>query len=208
MFTARNRFLLRPETKLRGEGIEVDGTAEGTAMAHDPAPRKSAQSRSEPGTLSKVGAEHDDKYSANRERFEAQSWYEIDRRLMLLLAPLFRTGDDAANEATIELTVVVDGTIISGSVVSENAWMQRQNDQIRIGSPAIADALAAVESIRNEQSLEAADDAEATALQRQNRYIHFLAPALLSGGVHVRLPATRVDLRKVAAWSIGRISLD
>jgi hypothetical protein len=198
MFTARNRFLLRPETKLRGEGIQLDGTAEGTAMAHDPAGE----------AISKVGAEHDDKYSANRERFEAQSWYEIDRRLMLLLAPLFQAGDDATHEATIELTVVVDGTIISGSVVSEYAWIQRQNDQIRIGSPAIADALAAVESKRKEQSLEAAGDAEATAFQRQNRYIHFLAPVLLSGGVHVRLPATRVDLRKVAAWSIGRISLD
>ncbi|MDQ0689284.1 hypothetical protein [Arthrobacter sp. W4I7] len=170
-------------------------------MAHDPAGE----------AISKVGAEHDDKYSANRERFEAQSWYEIDRRLMLLLAPLFRAGDDATHEATIELTVVVDGTIISGSVVSENAWIQRQNDQIRIGSPAIADALAAVESKRNEHSLEPAEDAEdaeANVLQRQNRYIHFLAPVLLSGGVHVRLPATRVDLRKVATWSIGRISLD
>jgi hypothetical protein len=167
-------------------------------MAHDSAGE----------AISKAGAEHEDKYSTNRERFEAQSWYEIDRRLMLLLAPLFGGGDRATDEATIELTVVVDGTIISGSVVSENAWIQRQNDQIRIGSPVIADALAAVESKRNEQSLEAAEDAEAKALQRQNRYIHFLAPVLLSGGVHVRLPATRVDLRKVAAWSIGRISLD
>jgi hypothetical protein len=26
--------------------------------------------------------------------------------------------------------------------------------------------------------------------------------------VHVRMPATRVDLRKVAAWSIGRVAVD
>jgi hypothetical protein len=31
---------------------------------------------------------------------------------------------------------------------------------------------------------------------------------LLSGGVRVPLAATRVDLRKVAAWSIGRIPGD
>jgi len=160
-------------------------------MAHDSAEE----------AISKMAAEHDLKDSADRQHFEAQSWYEIDHRLMLLLAPLFRMGDDA----TIELTVVVDGTIISGSVVSENAWTQRQNDQIRIGSPAIADALAAVESKRGEPKPEAA---EANLPQGQARYIHFLAPVLLSGGVHVRLPATRVDLRKVAAWSIGRISLD
>jgi hypothetical protein len=160
-------------------------------MAHDSAEE----------AISKVGAEHEATYSADRQRFEAQSWYGIDPRLALLLAPLFRMGDDA----TIELTVVVDGTIISGSVVSEKAWTQRQNDQIRIGSPAIADALAAVGSKKDEHNAEAA---QANVLQIQDRYIHFLAPVLLSGGVHVRLPATRVDLRKVAAWSIGRITLD
>ena len=151
--------------------------------------------------MSRMGAEQDAKYSANRQHFEAQSWYEIDHRLTLLLTPLFRMDDDA----TIELTVVVDGTVISGSVVSEHAWTQRQNDQIRVGSPAVADALASVESKRRE---EAPEETGAGRLQRQDRYIHFLAPALLSGGVHVRMPATRVDLRKVAAWSIGRISLD
>jgi hypothetical protein len=159
--------------------------------------------------MSRMGAEQDAKYSANRQHFEAQSWYEIDHRLTLLLTPLFRMGDDA----TIELTVVVDGTIISGSVVSEHAWTQRQNDQIRVGSPAVADALAAVESKRveskrGEEAMEAQEETGAGRLQRPDRYIHFLAPVLLSGGVHVRLPATRVDLRKVAAWSIGRISLD
>jgi hypothetical protein len=172
----------------------------GRAMADDSAEE----------AIAKAGAEHDAKYSANRQRFEAQSWYEIDHRLTLLLAPLFRMGDDS----TIELTVVVDGTVISGSVVSEHAWTQRQNDQIRIGSPAVANALAAVDSKtavdskREEQGLKAAESAEVNRPQRQDRYLHFLAPVLLSGGVHVRLPATRVDLRKVAAWSIGRISLD
>ena len=154
--------------------------------------------------IAKAGAEHNAQFSANRQRFEAQSWYEIDRRLTLLLAPLFRTGEDA----TIELTVVVDGTVISGSVVAEQAWTQRQNDQIRIGSPAVAHALAAVESQKREGEPGAAESAGAYRGQRQDRYLHFLAPVLLSGGVHVRLPATRVDLRKVAAWSIGRISLD
>jgi hypothetical protein len=154
--------------------------------------------------ISKLSAEHDANYSANRQRFEAQSWYEIDRRLTLLLAPLFSMGDDA----TIELTVVVDGTVISGSVVSEHAWTQRQHDQIRIGSPATAHALAAVESKREEQDPEAAEETGPNLLKKPDRYLHFLAPVLLSGGVHVRMPATRVDLRKVAAWSIGRIALD
>jgi hypothetical protein len=118
-----------------------------------------------------------------------QSWYGMDHRLVLLLSRLF-----VADDATIELTVVVDGTLISGSVVSEQAWVQRQNDQIRVGSPAIAAALEALES--------------AVGLKKQDRYIHFLEPVLFSGGIHVRMPATRVDLRKVAAWSLGRVAVD
>lgn len=118
-----------------------------------------------------------------------------DPRLRQLLSSVFGTGP----YATIELTVVVDGTVMSGSAVSEHAWTQRQNDQVRIGSAAIADAL---------DSLEAAADESGSRTGGLDRYIHFLAPALLSGGVRVPLQATRVDLHKVAAWSIGRIPGD
>jgi hypothetical protein len=120
---------------------------------------------------------------------------KIDPRLLLLLTSVFSTGPDA----TLELTAVVDGVVISGSVVSERAWILRQNDQVRIGSPAIATALDAMEPA-----------AEGTSSQPagHGRYIHFLSPALLSGGVRVPLPATRVDLRTVAAWGIGRIRGD
>ncbi|TLM70927.1 hypothetical protein [Pseudarthrobacter sp. NamB4] len=142
--------------------------------------------------ISRVAAEYEENYGANRERFAAEFWYEVDPRLMRLLAPMTRIGDDT----TVELTVVVGGTTISGSVVSARAWAQRQNDQVRIGSPAIAEVF---------------DTLDAQAVEpgplpvSQNRYIHFLEPVLLSGGTRVRVPATRVDLGKVAAWSIGRI---
>jgi hypothetical protein len=116
-----------------------------------------------------------------------------DPRLRLLLDSVFGTGPDA----TLELTVVVDGAVISGSVVSEHAWTQRQNDQVRIGSWAIAGILDSWEP-----------GADAAGMGDQPRYIHFLGPVLLSAGVRVPLQATRVDVRKVAAWSIGRIPED
>jgi hypothetical protein len=152
--------------------------------------------------FSAVAAERDAAYAANRERFEAQSWYEIDHRLALLLAPVARMG----NDATVELTVVVDGAVISGSVVSAHAWAQRQNDQIRIGSPAVAAAFESLEPATDQLDRQSAEEGGASPqLKDQDRYIHFLGPVLLSGGVHVRMQATRVDLRKVSAWSIGRI---
>ena len=116
-----------------------------------------------------------------------------DARLRLLLDSVFGTGPDA----TLELTVVVDGAVISGSVVSEQAWTQQQNDQVRIGSWAIAGILDSWEP-----------GADAASTEDQPRYIHFLGPVLLSGGVRVPLQATRVDVRRVAAWSIGRMPED
>ena len=124
----------------------------------------------------------------------------IDPRLLLLLTSVFGTGPDA----TMELTVVVEGTVISGSVVSEQAWTQRQNDQVRIGSWAIAGTLDTWQSRADEQS---ADDTSPLNGE-QHRYVHFLGPVLLSGATRVPLQATRVDARKVAAWSIGRVPGD
>jgi hypothetical protein len=118
--------------------------------------------------------------------------YDIDGRLAQLLAATVRLDADA----TIELTVVVDATIISGSVASRQAWERRQNDQIRVGSPAIADAFASVAATADEQKL------------NDDLYVHFLGPVLVTGGRQVGLQATRVDLRKVSAWSIGRMPAD
>jgi hypothetical protein len=155
-------------------------------------------------TVTRVHAEHREKLKAEHERLAAQSWYDVDPRLALLLAPLSSNPD-----ATIELTVVADGTVISGSAVSETAWALRQHDQIRPGSPALADALDALQSRVDEQKRQAAEETlTSPALKTQDRYIHFLAPLLLSGGEHVHLQATRVDLRKVSAWSIGRVLAD
>ena len=118
--------------------------------------------------------------------------YDIDVRLAQLLAATVRLDPDA----TIELTVVVDGTIISGSVASGQTWERRQNDHIRVGSPAIADAFASVAATADEQKL------------NDDLYVHFLGPVLVTGGRQVRLQATRVDLREVSAWSIGRMPAD
>jgi hypothetical protein len=109
----------------------------------------------------------------------------IDPRLDVLLAPLFGPARHD-QDGTIELTVIVDGTIISGSVVSEEAWSRRQNEQISTLSEHVAAVLE-------------------PAPGDHVRYIHFLEPTVLSGGNPIRLNATRVDLRSVSAWSVGRL---
>ncbi|MDQ0867900.1 hypothetical protein QFZ70_000373 [Arthrobacter sp. V1I9] len=150
--------------------------------------------------ITQAAADHEEMFAAHREGFAARSWYDVDPRLALLLAPI---GTDP--DATMELTVVVDGTVISGSVVSEQAWARRQHDQVRPGSPAMADALESLQSTADEQRVKAAETDANRRLKAQDRYIHFLEPLVISGGAQIRLQATRVDLRGVSAWSIGRV---
>lgn len=155
-------------------------------------------------TVARVHTEHQETFKAHHERLAAQSWYDVDPRLALLLAPLATDPD-----ATIELTVVADGTVISGSAVSEAAWARRQHDQIRPGSPAMADALDALQEESDEHRRRQSGHAGTNPPRKaHDRYLHFLGPLLLSGGEHVHLQATRVDLRKVSAWSIGRVAAD
>ncbi|WP_457974532.1 hypothetical protein [Arthrobacter sp. D1-17] len=138
----------------------------------------------------KPNEEQEAEFTGNRERFAAQPWHGIDPRLSMLLAPIL--GPDREDpHGTIELTVIVDGTIISGSVASEEAWSRRQNAQVITAGeylPAVPDGVQ-----------------ENGVRENQIRFIHFLEPVVISGGNPIHLNATRVDLRNVAAWSIGRL---
>jgi hypothetical protein len=122
-----------------------------------------------------------------------QSSDDIDPRLNAVLAATVGPGS-LDPDGTIELTVIVDGTIISGSVVSEEAWSRRQKAQISASGEYGADVAEDAQEARNNPRLE-----------DQVRFIHFLEPVVVSGGNPIRLNATRVDLRNVAAWSIGRL---
>jgi hypothetical protein len=155
--------------------------------------------------LTGISEEQEAKFAADREDFAAQSWYDIDPRLNTLLAPIL--GPERVDEhGSIELTVVVDGTVISGSAVSEDAWAKRQNAQISESSQFIMEVLEGVDESFRKQRTKAEEEAKANRLLlKQDQYLHFLEPVLLTGGTHVRMRATRVDLRSVSAWSIGRL---
>ncbi|MFP3462315.1 hypothetical protein R5O87_15825 [Arthrobacter globiformis] len=115
-----------------------------------------------------------------------QSSFDIDPRLDGLLATIFGPGRQDP-DGTMELTLIVDGTIVSGSAVSEEAWSRRQKAQISTSDGFPAELPHVTE-------------------EDQVRFIHFLEPVVVSGGNPIRLNATRVDLRHVSAWSIGRLN--
>ncbi|MGN7250101.1 hypothetical protein [Arthrobacter sp. SAFR-014] len=121
-----------------------------------------------------------------------QSSYDLDPRLNAVLVPIVGPGRQDP-DGTIELTVIIDGTIMSGSVVSEEAWSRRQESQIGASGGYGADVPGDAQEAGN------------NPLEDQVRFIHFLEPVVVSGGNPIRLNATRVDLRNVSAWSIGRL---
>ena len=143
----------------------------------------------------KPNEEQEAQFGGNPERLAAQTWQGIDPRLSMLLAPIL--GPDREDpHGTVELTVIVDGTIISGSVASEEAWARRQNAQVKTSGgqlPAVHDRVQG-------------NGVQENGVQGNPiRFIHFLEPVVISGGNPIHLNATRVDLSSVAAWSIGRL---
>ncbi|WP_445154675.1 hypothetical protein ACTWLI_15670 [Arthrobacter sp. Hor0625] len=144
-----------------------------------------------------------------RENFAAQSWYEVDPRLTNVLRLVFGVGMEAEDGA-IDMTVLVDGQMISGKVVSEAAWAKAQADFVREASDYLATGLDAFQELKAEQTSKLEQDEAANPLLKgQVRYIHFSGPKVHNhGGFPVTLAPTRVDIRDVSAWSIGSVDYE
>ncbi|MDR6417578.1 hypothetical protein [Pseudarthrobacter sulfonivorans] len=149
------------------------------------------------------------KLQQRREGFAAQSWYEVDPRLTNVLHLVFGVNMEA-EDGSIDMTVVVDGQMISGKVVSEAAWAKAQAESIREASDYLGKGLDSFQELRAEQTSQRDQDVAANPLLKgQVRYVHFSGPKVHNhGGIPVTLPPTRVDLRNVSAWSIGSVNYE
>lgn len=114
------------------------------------------------------------------------------------------------HDGTADVTVVVDGQVISGTVVSEAAWAKLQADSIRKNAGGTARGLDLMQELTDEHRSTVIDqEAENPLIKKQVRYIHFSAPRVHNhGGIPMSFSATRVDLRRVSAWSLGALKFD
>jgi hypothetical protein len=147
------------------------------------------------------------KLTARKEEAAAKGWYEIDSRLAAFLHLIFGT-EMQHDDGTADLIVVVDGQVISGTMVSEAAWAKLQADSIRETSAGAAEGLDLMQELTAEHRATAVEQAaENPLIMKQARYIHFRAPRVHNhGGIPMTFGPTRIDLRKVSAWSLGSLN--
>ena len=156
-----------------------------------------------------LSPEAEARFAQYREGYAAQSWYEIDPRLTDILKIVFG-ADLESEDGDMGLTVVVDGQLISGQVVSQAAWAKLQAGSIKEASEYMAKSLEALQDLWKEQTAELqAEEADSPLLKKQTRYLHFSGPKVHNhGGLPVTLGPTRVDLRNVSAWSLGSLNYE
>jgi hypothetical protein len=156
-----------------------------------------------------LSPEAEARFERYREGYAAQSWYEIDPRLTSMLKLVFGV-DLESEDGSIGLTVVVDGQMISGDVVSQAAWAKLQAESVEKASEYMAKSLVAFQELWEEQATAIrAEESENSLLKKQVRYLHFRGPKVHNhGGLPVTLGPTRVDLRNVSAWSVGSVNYE
>lgn len=148
-------------------------------------------------------AEH---LEAAKARFRDHSHLNVDVRLSHILDLTFESSD-SHKEGSISMTVVADGAVISGLVISEDAWAERQADAIQQNSDNFAEALRLVQGgflklreARNKERAENPD--EPTAFRTK---LHFGRATIISGSTNVNVENLRVDLKHVTAWALGEM---
>lgn len=121
------------------------------------------------------------------------------------MAIVFGPQNDT-EDGSLDMTVLTQGTTITGTVVSQRAWEKALLSQVQTANENAAKGISERFEAYwgNREKIE--EEVAANPLRRsQNRYIHFIAPTLISGIQHVKWQPTRVDLRDVSAWSIGSL---
>jgi len=136
----------------------------------------------------------------------ANTYRNVDIRLSSILDLTFDL-DDSNTDGKLSLTVVADGAVISGTVISEDAWAEAQAIKSEANSPKFAAALrvlqdGAVEG-RAKRNADAANSDEHRALRTK---IHFDNASIIMGGTTVTTNGLRVDLKHVSAWMLGEMS--
>jgi hypothetical protein len=139
-----------------------------------------------------------EKFREHRANMAEQSWYDVDSQLNILLDLVF--GEDDSNQAgRLGLTVVSQGTVITGTLVSQEVWKEALAGLFDEANPDSAEYLrkeaAGFQKFRQELSEEPGE------LPAQRSYIHFENASVWSGHASIKMNTVRVALRHVSAWS-------
>lgn len=155
-----------------------------------------------------MAAESDaEKARDHREKLASGSWRDTDSSLSLFLDMLFGENDENPDGGA-QLTLLAQGALITGKVVSASNFAEAQAISVEGVSPELAKMLRlhaqAVEDGQKERTEMRKDD----AIPPLRTNIHFSsARAIYGGGTTINLQNLRVQLKDVAAWSIGEVHM-
>lgn len=149
-----------------------------------------------------------EKYEKIKEDVTANSYRNVDMRLSTILDLVFDV-DDSGKDSNIPLTVVADGAVVTGVVISEDAWADIQVSQVEERNPKFAEALRIIQNGaiegRHKRHAEQKDSEDPRPLRTK---LHFRTATVVTGGNDVILEGLRVDLKRVTAWSLGDVSAE
>lgn len=142
----------------------------------------------------------------SKEAYRANTHLNVDIRLSTILDLTFNE-DDSHKEGRISLTVVADGAVISGSVVSEDVWAENQAKAMETNSEGFANALRMLQDAAIEGRKTRNAEVEKTGEHRAFRTkIHFEKATVITGGTNIVTTGLRVDLKHVSAWTLGEMA--
>lgn len=147
----------------------------------------------------------EEKARAHRERLASQSWYDVDSQLSDLLDIVF--GEDDENpEGGTAVTVVAQGTVISGQLISAAKYREDQAASIETDSPELAASLRARSKAweGNRDNRRVLKDNDSIPALRAD--LHFGEATVYSAAGRIQLDNVRVDLKDVSAWALGEVS--
>lgn len=139
----------------------------------------------------------------HREKMASQTWYDVDSALSGFLDQIFGREDENA-EGSAGMTLVVQGTIISGTVVSGAKYQESLAATVETASPELAEQLRMRAKIR--QELQPEVDALNEGLMALRQFVNFGTANVISGDNWTELKDLRVSLKDVSAWSIGSLN--
>ena len=126
-----------------------------------------------------------------------------DYELQSALEAAIGSDEDKSAVRFLALTVVTSGGTLSGEAISRAVWQEHLHSKF---AGTIRDAMAEEEKfLAKEREMVRKARAELEVPDPPRRYIHMRKAVLINGGRSVDLGFTRVYVKDIIAWTLGRL---
>lgn len=127
--------------------------------------------------------------------------------ILLDLLLILQNGQEDDGEGQMNLTVAIDGVVISGIAISEQEWRRRMTASLATASQLLAGGF---EEFASGRAAGRAEIIKARAAEQRpipaHRYVHMRDAHVISGNTSQEFPLWRGKLSKLSGWSLGSVN--